>query len=78
VQYLNLNKNGISDQALKDLAESNCLPKLKRLHLKDNLIQGSGVVALFESQTLDNLSTFQINSGWTCKKREGWRYNPQF
>lgn len=79
VQYLNLNKNGLTDRALKDLAESQCLPKLKRLHLKDNpMIEGPGVIALFESQTLDNLSTFQINSGWTCKKREGWRYNPQF
>lgn len=78
VQYLNLNKNGVTDKGLQYLAESKCLPLLKRLHLKDNLIEGKGVVALFESQTLDNLSTFQINSGWTCKKREGWRYNPQF
>ena len=78
VQYLNLNKNGITDRGLKYLAESQCLPKLKRLHLKENSIKGEGVVALFESQTLDNLSTFQINDGWTCKKREGWRYNPQF
>ncbi|CAI2718512.1 hypothetical protein [Nitrospina watsonii] len=77
VQYLNLNKNGITDRGLQELATSTCLPMLKRLHLKDNPIQGSGVVALFESQTLDSLSTFQINSGWTCKKREGWRYNPQ-
>jgi len=23
------------------------------------------------------LSTFQINDGWTCKKKEGWRYKPQ-
>jgi len=50
---------------------------LKRLHLKDNSIEGKGVVALFSSENLDSLSTFQINDGWTCKKREGWRYKPQ-
>ena len=77
IQYLNLNKNGITDAGLKKLAGSKCLPKLKRLHLKGNPIDGAGVIALFESQTLDNLSTFQVNEGWTCKKREGWRYNPQ-
>ena len=77
VQYLNLNKNGITDAGLLKLAESKCLPKLKRLHLKGNPIEGSGVIALFESQTLDGLSTFQVNEGWTCRKREGWRYNPQ-
>ena len=76
VQYLNLNKNGLSDAALKALAESMCLPKLKRLHLKNNLVEGTGVVALFKSQTLGNLSVFQIDDGWTCKKKEGWRYNP--
>jgi len=77
VQYLNLNKNGVTDAGLLKLAQSKCLPKLKRLHLKHNSIQGPGVIALFESQTLDGLTTFQINEGWTCKKREGWRYNPQ-
>ena len=77
VQYLNLNNNGITDAGLQKLAESKYLPKLKRLHLKGNAIEGSGVIALFESQTLDNLSMFQVNEGWTCKKREGWRYNPQ-
>jgi len=77
VQYLNLNKNGLTDLGLQKLAQSKILTKLKRLHLKDNAITGSGVVALFESQTLEGLATFQINEGWTCKKREGWRYNPQ-
>ncbi len=77
VQYLNLNKNGVTDLGLQKLAHSKILTKLKRLHLKDNAITGSGVVALFESQTLEGLATFQINEGWTCKKREGWRYNPQ-
>jgi len=77
VQYLNLNKNGVTDAGLQKLAESKCLPKLKRLHLKHNSIEGPGVIALFESQTLDGLTTFQINEGWTCKKREGWRYHPQ-
>ncbi len=77
VQYLNLNKNGVTDLGLQKLAQSKILTKLKRLHLKDNAITGSGIVALFESQTLEGLSTFQINEGWTCKKREGWRYNPQ-
>ena len=77
VQYLNLNSNGITDDGLKFLANSKNLPMLKRLHLKNNPIKGEGMVAIFESQTLENLSTFQINDGWTCKKREGWRYNPQ-
>ncbi len=77
VQYLNLNKNGVTDLGLQKLARSKILTKLKRLHLKDNAITGSGIVALFESQTLEGLATFQINEGWTCKKREGWRYNPQ-
>ena len=77
VQYLNLNKNGVTDLGLQKLAQSKILTKLKRLHLKDNAITGSGIVALFESQTLEGLATFQINEGWTCKKREGWRYNPQ-
>ncbi|MDH3380939.1 MAG: protein phosphatase 1 regulatory subunit 42 [Gammaproteobacteria bacterium] len=77
VQYLNLNKNGVTDAGLQQLAQSKCLPKLKRLHLKGNPIAGPGVIALFESQTLDGLTTFQVNEGWTCKKREGWRYNPQ-
>ena len=77
IQYLNLSKNGISDQGLEILAKAEFLGKLKRLHLKENPIKGSGVVALFESKTLEGLSTFQINEGWTCKKREGWRYKPQ-
>ena len=77
IQYLNLNKNRISDQGLEILAKAKFLGKLKRLHLKDNPIAGKGVVALFSSETLENLSTFQINDGWTCKKREGWRYKPQ-
>jgi Ran GTPase-activating protein (RanGAP) involved in mRNA processing and transport len=77
IQYLNLNKNGISDQGLETLANAKFLGKLKRLHLKENPIAGQGLVALFNSETLDSLSTFQINDGWTCKKREGWRYKPQ-
>ena len=77
IQYLNLNKNSVSDQGLEILAKAKFLEKLKRLHLKDNPIAGKGVVALFSSETLENLSTFQINDGWTCKKREGWRYKPQ-
>jgi len=77
IQYLNLNKNGLTDKGLQTLAQSKCLPKLKRLHLKGNAIEGPGVMALFESQTLDGLTTFQVNEGWTCKKRDGWRYNPQ-
>jgi hypothetical protein len=77
IQYLNLNKNNISDQGLEILAKAKFLGKLKRLHLKDNPIAGKGVVALFSSETLESLSTFQINDGWTCKKREGWRYKPQ-
>ncbi len=77
IQYLNLNKNNISDQGLEILAKAKFLGKLKRLHLKDNPIVGKGVVALFSSETLESLSTFQINEGWTCKKREGWRYKPQ-
>lgn len=77
VQYLNLNKNGVGDAGVKLLAQSKYLGKLKRLHLKNNLIKGEGVIALFDSPTLDNLSTFQVHDGWTCKKREGWRYRPQ-
>lgn len=77
IQYLNLNKNGVTDAGLNKLAESKCLPKLKRLHLKGNSIDGPGVMALFESPTLDGLTTFQVNEGWTCKKRDGWRYNSQ-
>ncbi|TDJ51374.1 MAG: hypothetical protein E2O44_02265 [Nitrospina sp.] len=77
IQYLNLNKNGVTDLGLQKLAQSKILTKLKRLHLKDNAITGSGIVALFESQSLEGLATFQVNDGWTCKKREGWRYNPQ-
>ncbi|MEK9629154.1 MAG: hypothetical protein VW455_09030 [Nitrospinota bacterium] len=77
IQYLNLNKNGISDRGLEILAKAKFLGSLKRLHLKGNPIEGQGVVALFNSETLESLSTFQINDGWTCKKREGWRYKPQ-
>ena len=67
----------LHDQGLEILAKAKFLGKLKRLHLKDNPIEGKGVVALFSSENLDSLSTFQINDGWTCKKREGWRYKPQ-
>ena len=77
IQYLNLSKNGISDHGLEILAKAEFLGKLKRLHLKGNPIEGKGVLALFESETLGGLSTFQINDGWICKKREGWRYKPQ-
>ena len=75
VQYLNLNQNNVSDEGLKFLAKAKYLGKLKRLHLKGNPIKGEGVIALFNSDML--LSTFQINDGWTCKKKEGWRYKPQ-
>ena len=74
VQYLNLNGNGVSDEGLKALARSSVLTKLKRLHLKNNPISGKGVVSLFNSETLENLQNFQIHDGWSCKKREGWRY----
>jgi hypothetical protein len=77
VQYLNLNRNNVSDEGLKILATAKYLGKLKRLHLKENLIDGEGIMALYNSVTLVNLSTFQVNDGWTCKKREGWRYKPQ-
>ena len=77
VQYLNLSKNGVTDQGLVLLSRSKYLTKLKRLHLKNNSIEGLGIMALFDSATLRNLSTFQVHEGWTCKKREGWRYNPQ-
>jgi hypothetical protein len=77
VQYLNLNQNNVSDEGLKYLAAAKHLGKLKRLHLKGNPIMGEGVIALFNSETLESLSTFQVNDGWTCKKREGWRYKPQ-
>ena len=77
VQYLNLSKNGLTDEGLILLSRSKYLTKLKRLHLKNNNIEGLGVLALFDSVTLENLSTFQIHDGWSCKKREGWRYNPQ-
>lgn len=75
VQYLNLNKNGITDKGLTALAQSKCLPKLKRLHLKNNPIGGEGIISLFNSPNLEGLQTFQLHDGWTCKKREGWRYN---
>jgi hypothetical protein len=77
VQYLNLNQNNVSDEGLKFLADAKYLNKLKRLHLKGNPVAGEGVIALFNSQTLESLATFQVNDGWTCKKREGWRYKPQ-
>ena len=77
VQYLNLNQNNVNDEGLKFLANAKYLSKLKRLHLKGNPIEGEGIIALFNSEMLVNLSTFQVNDGWTCKKREGWRYKPQ-
>ena len=77
VQYLNLSKNGITDRGLSFLSKSKYLTNLKRLHLKNNSIQGSGLLLLFNSVTLESLSTFQVHDGWTCKKREGWRYNSQ-
>ena len=77
VQYLNLSKNNVTDEGLVFLSRSKYLTKLKRLHLKNNPIEGLGILALFDSITLENLSTFQVHDGWTCKKREGWRYNPQ-
>ncbi len=77
VSYLNLNKNGITDEGIKALANSRFLPKLKRLHLKDNSVKGEGVILLFNSPTLDGLQSINIHEGWSCKKREGWRYNPQ-
>jgi hypothetical protein len=77
IQYLNLNQNGITDKGLTFLSKSKYLTKLKRLHLKNNLINGLGVLDLFNSETLNDLSTFQIHDGWTCKKMDGWRYNPQ-
>ena len=77
IQYLNLNSNGITDAGISLLAKTTKLQKLKRLHLKNNSIIGEGVVALFNSPTLEGLQTFQINDGWTCKKRDGWRYKPQ-
>ena len=77
VQYLNLNQNGITDKGLSFLSKSKFLTKLKRLHLKNNLIDGQGVWNLFNSESLKDLSTFQVHDGWTCKKMDGWRYNPQ-
>ena len=77
IQYLNLNRNGVTDEGLTYLSKSKYLTKLKRLHLKNNLIEGLGILNLFNSETLKNLSTFQIHDGWTCKKMDGWRYNPQ-
>lgn len=77
IQYLNLNKNKVTDAGLKKLAQSGCLPNLKRLYLKDNPIEGEGVVALFNSPTLERLQIFQLHPGWSCKKRDGWRYKPQ-
>ncbi len=77
VQYLNLNKNGVTDKGLFALSKSPYLKKLKRLHLKDNPIEGHGLLALFNSETLEGLQTFQVHDGWSCKKREGWRYKPR-
>ncbi len=74
VQMLSLTRNQITDEGLKQLATSPHLGKLKRLHLKDNKIQGEGILALFQSPTLDNLSIFHVNDGWSCRKRDGWRY----
>ena len=77
VQYLNLSQNGVTDEGLALLSRSKYLTKLKRLHLKNNSIKGLGVIDLFNSVTLESLSSFQVHDGWTCKKRDGWRYNPQ-
>jgi hypothetical protein len=77
VQYLNLNQNGITDKGLTCLSKSKVLAKLKRLHLKNNFIKGFGILDLFNSEKLVGLSTFQVHDGWTCKKMDGWRYNPQ-
>jgi hypothetical protein len=77
VQYLNLNKNSVSDEGLKFLAKAKHLDKLKRLHLKENSINGEGLISLFNSEMLVSLATFQVHEGWTCKKRDGWRYKPQ-
>jgi len=74
VQMLSLTRNNITDEGLKRLAASPHLGQVKRLHLKHNPVRGEGVVALFESPTLDNLAIFHINEGWSCRKREGWRY----
>ncbi len=74
IQMLSLTKNDITDEGLKYLAESPHLNKLTRLHLKKNNIVGEGVLSLFESPALENLSIFHINDGWSCKKRDGWRY----
>ena len=74
IQYLNLNNNKLTDDGVSYLAASPHLFNLKRLHLKGNSINGQGVLALFNSETLTNLQTFQIHEGWSCKKREGWRY----
>lgn len=77
LQVLSLSKNQISDAGVMALAASPHLAKLKRLHLKNNPIKGPGIIALFESPALDNLTIFHINSGWSCRKREGWRYKSQ-
>ena len=77
VQYLNLNQNGITDKGLTRLSKSKFLPKLKRLHMKNNFINGLSILDLFNSEVLNGLSTFQFHDGWTCKKMDGWRYNPQ-
>ena len=74
VQYLNLNQNGVTDAGLAMLSRSLFLPKLKRLHLKHNPIKGEGVLALFDSESLAGLQTFQFHEGWSCKKMDGWRY----
>ena len=74
VQYLNLNNNEVGDEGLVYLANSPYLKNLKHLHLKQNTLNGEGIIALFQSATLDSLQKFNINDGWSCRKRDGWRY----
>lgn len=74
VQYLNLNNNQVGDKGLIFLSKSPYLVNLKHLHLKQNLIKGDGIIAIFQSSTLNNLQKFNINDGWSCRKREGWKY----
>ena len=74
VQYLNLNNNQIGDEGLKSLANSPNFLNLKHLHLKNNLIKGEGLMSLFQSSSLNSLQKFNVNDGWSCRKREGWKY----
>ncbi len=79
VSWLDLADNKLGDQGVKELSECELLKNvqylnLKHLHLKQNEIKGEGIIALFQSATLDNLQKFNINDGWSCRKREGWRY----